>query len=1116
MAEDRVQSFVDGPTPELLGQLTKAELVEAARLLDISVRPSLRKDEIKDRICQFLVKTDIWSTRADSEEEGDDSASSDGSHDSALDLKTLEAQLKLKELELRTKEVELQMKSLDLKSKELDVRSGDSSGKFDACKYVRLVPKFDESKVEEFFQHFEKVAVNLGRERSVWPTLVQSVLIGRAQEVYASLSVEEGGCYEQLKSSVLRAYELVPEAHRQAFRNTKKGERDTYVDLVRKKVVHFERWLSSTGVNSFESLKELMLSEELKRSVSHELRQYLEERDVMNVQRAAVLLDEYVLTHKVVDRSKPQGKVNQFVGKKDSSWKDESQGSNNTVKSGNRQKPVPGPCYYCKQEGHRMSECSKLKKKREKEGFGERKVVPNALASVKRENRAVSVGYKPFVTEGFVSLSGSSEEVPIRILRDTGATQTLLLANVLPFSEDSAVHSDVFVRGIGGVIQVPLHSVNLKSAIVSGQVDVGVSPALPVEGVSLLVFCQVDNSKSAEDGSGVNQDGESDVGLNRLSLIDAQGKDPELVGSINSALSEEEAVNESTCFYMKDDILMRRWRPPDASLDEDWRVIHQVVVPKVFRRQILKVSHETDLGGHLGVNKTVNRILKHFFWPGLRSDVSEFCRACHACQVVGKPNQKIPPAPLRPIPAFDEPFSTIIVDCVGPLPKTKAGHEYLLTMMCAATRFPEAVPLRRITAQNVCKALVKFFSLVGLPRIIQSDQGSNFTSKLFRQVMSQLGIRCVNSIAYHPESQGALERFHQTLKNMMRTYCFQCEKEWDEGLPLLLFAVRESVQDSLGFSPFDLVFGHTVRGPLLVLKEKMLESDEKCGLLDYVSRFRERLSYSRELAMQHMKTAQADMKKVFDRKARERSFDPGSKVLVLLPIPGNCLQARYSGPYVVEEKVSEVNYVIRTPDKRKQKRLCHINMLKEYVESSEDCKAKSVASVGVACGRSDTVDVQQEVGLSLPEVKLENSEVLENLGERLNYLPVSERESLQELISEYSHLFGDVPSRTTLVEHVVDVGECNPIKQHPYRLNPSKLEILRKEVNYMIVNDIIEPSSSQWSFPCVLVPKKDGSYRFCTDYRLLNSKSKSDSYPIPRIDDLIDKMEVPCKWSLPI
>ena len=79
----------------------------------------------------------------------------------------------------------------------------------------------------------------------------------------------------------------------------------------------------------------------------------------------------------------------------------------------------------------------------------------------------------------------------------------------------------------------------------------------------------------------------------------------------------------------------------------------------------------------------------------------------------------------------------MIVDCVGPLPKTKAGHEYLLTLMCASTRFPEAVPLRRITAQNVSKALVKFFTLVGLPKIIRSDQGSNFTSKVFKQVMSQ-------------------------------------------------------------------------------------------------------------------------------------------------------------------------------------------------------------------------------------------------------------------------------------------------------------------------------------------------------------------------------------------
>ena len=95
-------------------------------------------------------------------------------------------------------------------------------------------------------------------------------------------------------------------------------------------------------------------------------------------------------------------------------------------------------------------------------------------------------------------------------------------------------------------------------------------------------------------------------------------------------------------------------------------------------------------------------------------------------------------------------------------------------------------------------------------------------SGVFQQVVHELGIKQDRSSAYHPESQGALERFHQTLKNMIRSYCFDTENDWDESIHLLLFAVRESVQESRGFSPFELVFGHTVRGPLKLLKEEFL------------------------------------------------------------------------------------------------------------------------------------------------------------------------------------------------------------------------------------------------------------------------------------------------------
>ncbi len=185
-------------------------------------------------------------------------------------------------------------------------------------------------------------------------------------------------------------------------------------------------------------------------------------------------------------------------------------------------------------------------------------------------------------------------------------------------------------------------------------------------------------------------------------------------------------------------------------------------------------------------------------WPRLKSDVTKYCRTCRTCQFSGKPNQVIPRAPLVPIPVMGEPFERVIIDCVGPLPKTRTGNQYLLTIMCAATRFPEAIPLRKITAPVIIRALVKFFSTFGLPRMVQTDRGTNFLSKLFSQVLTTLKISHRTASAYHPESQGALERFHQTLKSMLRKYCMETSKDWDEGTPLVLFAVREAVQDSLG------------------------------------------------------------------------------------------------------------------------------------------------------------------------------------------------------------------------------------------------------------------------------------------------------------------------------
>ncbi len=137
-------------------------------------------------------------------------------------------------------------------------------------------------------------------------------------------------------------------------------------------------------------------------------------------------------------------------------------------------------------------------------------------------------------------------------------------------------------------------------------------------------------------------------------------------------------------------------------------------------------------------------------------------------------------------------------------------------MMDFATRYPEAIPLRKIDATTVAEALCEVFTRLGLPEELLSDQGSNFTSNLMKQVLDLLQIHHLKISSYHPQTDGMLERFHGTLKGMMRK-TNSAQKEWDQYLPYVCFAVRDSVHFATGFTPFQLLFGREVRGPLTLL-----------------------------------------------------------------------------------------------------------------------------------------------------------------------------------------------------------------------------------------------------------------------------------------------------------
>ena len=125
----------------------------------------------------------------------------------------------------------------------------------------------------------------------------------------------------------------------------------------------------------------------------------------------------------------------------------------------------------------------------------------------------------------------------------------------------------------------------------------------------------------------------------------------------------------------------------------------------------------------------------------------------------------------------------------------------------------------------------------------------------------------------------------------------------------------------------------------------------------------------------------------------------------------------------------------------------------------------------------------------------------------MSHLSSDKRLELKQLILEYEHLFLDISSKTDKIYHDVElIDGSKSVRQHPYRMNPVKQQILREEVQYLLDNDFIEPSRSEWSSPCILVPKLDGTFPMCTDYRKVNSVTKTNTFSIPRIDDCIDNI----------
>ena len=177
---------------------------------------------------------------------------------------------------------------------------------------------------------------------------------------------------------------------------------------------------------------------------------------------------------------------------------------------------------------------------------------------------------------------------------------------------------------------------------------------------------------------------------------------------------------------------------------------------------------------------------------------------------------------------------------------------------------------------------------------------------------------------------GLVERFNGTLKRMMKKFTSQNQRDWDKYLSYLLFAYREAAQESTGFAPFELLYGRHVHGPLETLRESWTgEEVEEPSTLESLSQIRTRLEEMARVVEKNMKKTQKKQKHHYDKTAKERKLEVGDQVLVLIPAKRSKLKLEREGPYKITNKVSLVDYEVETPDKKKEKKVYHVNLLKK-------------------------------------------------------------------------------------------------------------------------------------------------------------------------------------------
>ena len=403
----------------------------------------------------------------------------------------------------------------------------------------------------------------------------------------------------------------------------------------------------------------------------------------------------------------------------------------------------------------------------------------------------------------------------------------------------------------------------------------------------------------------------------------------------------DQVVRNAEDFVVKDGLLYHLWYDvPNGRKTQGFRVRHepkwQLVVATSERAAILNHYHGEYWAGHHGITKTYRAIRLRYFWHAMMQDVIEYCRRCESCQT-GKLTKKRQAELQRNI-IPQKPLDAWGIDVQGPFKKSRRGNQFLIVFVDLYSRWTEAIPSPDHKAETVVRLLIdEIFARFGVPRIILTDRGSEFLSRFCRILYKMTNVKKLTTTAYHPQTNGMVERMNQTISAKLRMYVDADQLDWDVYIPRVLWGIRADMNEATNHSPFEILFGEQMHLPpdrtMDVLKDAMSVRRMPLTHQQYLGRLKSDLCDIRTKALEAMDKRFKRNKRNYDAKVRPVSFEKGEQVWLYLEALAKDvtkkLAHKWHGPFIViKQEGTSCTLILEKGQKIHP--VVHVNRLRKF------------------------------------------------------------------------------------------------------------------------------------------------------------------------------------------